>query len=137
VKRLRDHLGTSSDTIGLSAMSNVTGDTNLAVYSDLVSRAVKLARSFSEFLTLSEADQVCVCVCVCVFVCMYTENTKGGGITVPLTYSLTGLDYSVLQIKTQWYSDTFPFSIPCLSSLAYYAKVFVTAQESCVTLVPV
>ncbi len=28
-------------------------------------------------------------------------NTKGGSITVPLTSCLTGLDYSVLQIKTK------------------------------------
>ncbi len=28
-------------------------------------------------------------------------NTKGGSITVPLTSSLTGLDYSVFQIKTK------------------------------------
>jgi hypothetical protein len=28
-------------------------------------------------------------------------NTKGGTITVPLTSYLTGLDYSVLQIKTK------------------------------------
>jgi hypothetical protein len=28
-------------------------------------------------------------------------NTKGGSITVPLTSCLTGLDYSVLQIKTE------------------------------------
>jgi hypothetical protein len=30
-----------------------------------------------------------------------TGNTKGGSITVQLTFSLTGLDYSVLQIKTK------------------------------------
>ncbi len=57
-------------------------------------------------------------------------NTKGRSITVLLTSCLTGLDESVLQIKTkivsshtadsktsqtgQWYSDTFPFSFPCL-----------------------
>jgi hypothetical protein len=29
---------TCSDSIGLAAMTHVTGDTNLAVYSDLVSR---------------------------------------------------------------------------------------------------
>jgi hypothetical protein len=29
------------------------------------------------------------------------ENTKGGSITVPLTSCLTGLDYSVLEIKTK------------------------------------
>ncbi len=29
-----------------------------------------------------------------------TRNTKGGSITVPLTSCLTGLDQSVLQIKT-------------------------------------
>jgi hypothetical protein len=28
-------------------------------------------------------------------------NTKGGSITVPLTSCLTGLDWSVLQIKTK------------------------------------
>ena len=58
VKRLCDHVDSSSDSMGLAAMTNVTGDTNLAVYSDLVSRAVKLARSFSEFSTLPETDQV-------------------------------------------------------------------------------
>jgi len=30
-----------------------------------------------------------------------TGNTKGGSITVPLTSCLTGLDWSVLQIKTK------------------------------------
>jgi len=30
-----------------------------------------------------------------------TGNTKGGSIIVPLTSYLTGLDYSVLQIKTK------------------------------------
>ncbi len=30
-----------------------------------------------------------------------TRNTKGESITVPLTSCLTGLDYSVLQIKTK------------------------------------
>ncbi len=54
-------------------------------------------------------------------------NTKGGSITVPLTSCLTGLDLSVLQIKTKMVSfhtadskpvkqevcnDTSPFSIP-------------------------
>jgi hypothetical protein len=28
-------------------------------------------------------------------------NTKGGSITVPLTFCFTGLDYSVLQINTK------------------------------------
>jgi hypothetical protein len=58
VKRLREHVESCTDSIGISGMNNVTGDTNLAVYSDLVSRAVKLARSFSEFTSLGEADQV-------------------------------------------------------------------------------
>ncbi len=31
-------------------------------------------------------------------------KTKGGSITVPLTSCLTGLDYSVLQIKTKIFS---------------------------------
>jgi hypothetical protein len=31
----------------------------------------------------------------------YTWNTKGGSITVPLTSCLTGLDWSVLQIKAK------------------------------------
>jgi hypothetical protein len=31
----------------------------------------------------------------------YPGNTKGGSITVLLTSCLTGLDYSVLQIKTE------------------------------------
>ncbi len=63
---------------------------------------------------------------------LQSENTKGGIITVPLTSCLTGLDWSVWQIKTkfvschmqlipkqsnrrsivQWY---FPFSIPCFN----------------------
>ncbi len=30
-----------------------------------------------------------------------SRNTKGGSITVPLTYCLTGLDQSVLKIKTK------------------------------------
>jgi hypothetical protein len=34
-------------------------------------------------------------------VMFYTGNTKGGSITVPLTFCLTGLDLSVLQIKTK------------------------------------
>jgi|688.fasta_scaffold882838_1 hypothetical protein len=58
MKRLREHVESCTDSIGILAMSNVTGDTNLAVYSDLVSRAVKLARSFSEFSSLIDADQV-------------------------------------------------------------------------------
>ncbi len=33
--------------------------------------------------------------------CFYTGNTKGGSITEPLTSCLTGLDLSVLQIKTK------------------------------------
>jgi hypothetical protein len=33
-----------------------------------------------------------------------TRNTKGGIITVPLTSSLTGMDYTVLQIKTKNFS---------------------------------
>jgi len=58
-------------------------------------------------------------------------NTKGGSITVLLTTCLTVLDLSVLLIKNkycqlsyswfqtsqtggQWYSDTSPFSIPCI-----------------------
>ncbi len=62
-----------------------------------------------------------------------TGNTKGGKITVPLTSCLTGLNLCVLQKKTkivschtadsktdqtggQWYSDTSPFSIPCLKT---------------------
>ncbi len=58
-------------------------------------------------------------------------NTKGGSITVPLTSCLTGLDYSVLQIKTKIVSGhradskpvkqevngtVIPFSIPCLGA---------------------
>jgi hypothetical protein len=34
-------------------------------------------------------------------VCALVGNTKGGSITVPLTSCLTGLDKSVLQIKTK------------------------------------
>jgi hypothetical protein len=33
--------------------------------------------------------------------CTGSGNTEGGSITVPLTSSLTGLDKSVLQIKTK------------------------------------
>jgi hypothetical protein len=32
---------------------------------------------------------------------LYSGNTKGGSITIPLTSCLTGLDKSVLQIKTK------------------------------------
>ncbi len=32
---------------------------------------------------------------------LYSGNTKGGSITVPLTSCLTGLDWCVLQIKTK------------------------------------
>jgi hypothetical protein len=35
---------------------------------------------------------------------LYPGNTKGGSITVPLTSCLTGLDLSVLQIKTKIFS---------------------------------
>ncbi len=61
-------------------------------------------------------------------------NTKGGSITVPLTSSLTGLDQSVLQIKTKIVSsqtadskpvkqevkssDTSPFGIPWMNTQA-------------------
>ncbi len=31
----------------------------------------------------------------------HAGNTKGGSVTVPLTFGLTGLDWSVLQIKTK------------------------------------
>jgi hypothetical protein len=34
----------------------------------------------------------------------YAGNTEGGSITVPLTSCLTGLDWSVLQIKTKFVS---------------------------------
>jgi hypothetical protein len=55
---------------------------------------------------------VCECVWVCVSVCVgvggggcvgviWSGNTKGGSITVLLTSCLTGLDKSVLQIKTK------------------------------------
>jgi hypothetical protein len=61
-------------------------------------------------------------------------NTKGGSITVPLTSCLTGMDKSVLQIKTkivnyhtgdfkpvktgsQQYSDASPFSMHDLNKL--------------------
>jgi hypothetical protein len=40
-----------------------------------------------------------VCVCVCVFVS--AGNTKGGSVTIHLTSCLTGLDRSVLHIKTK------------------------------------
>ncbi len=58
-------------------------------------------------------------------------NTKGGSITVTLTSCLTGLDESVLQIKTKIVSShtadskpvkhevngtMIPFSIPCMGS---------------------
>ncbi len=47
-------------------------------------------------------------------------NTEGGTITVLLTSCFTGLDWSVLQMKTkiatggQRYNETSPFSVPCL-----------------------
>jgi hypothetical protein len=43
----------------------------------------------------------CHCATAAVF---YQGNTKGGSLTVPLTSSLTGLDYPVLQIKTNIFS---------------------------------
>jgi hypothetical protein len=39
-------------------------------------------------------------------------NTKGGSITVPLTSCLTGLDWSVLQIKTKIVNCHTPDSKP-------------------------
>ncbi len=36
-----------------------------------------------------------------IVVSLLAENTKGGSTTVPLTSCLTGLDWSVLQIKTK------------------------------------
>jgi hypothetical protein len=45
---------------------------------------------------------VCVygCVCMCVCVCVFNQGIKGA-ITVQLTSCLSGLDLSVLQIKTK------------------------------------
>jgi len=71
-------------------------------------------------------------------------NTKGGSITVPLTSCLTGLDKSVLQIKTkivschtadsklggQQYSDTSPFSIPWTNVPAYSAAELMTKKKT-------
>ncbi len=37
----------------------------------------------------------------CLSATVYAGNTKGGSITVPLTSCLTGLDLTVLQIKTK------------------------------------
>ncbi len=60
-------------------------------------------------------------------------NTKGESITILLTSCLTGLELAVRQrtifylqnrpiqtsqIGGQWYSDTSPFSIPWLTSMA-------------------
>jgi hypothetical protein len=43
---------------------------------------------------------------------IWAGNTKGGSITVPLTSCLTGLDYSVLQIKTKMVSCHTAYSKP-------------------------
>jgi len=60
-----------------------------------------------------------------------TRNTKGGSITVPLTSCLTSFESALWQLTIfciylqnrllqtskaggKWYSDTSPFSIPCL-----------------------
>ncbi len=76
-------------------------------------------------------------------------NTKGGNINVQLTSSLTGLDLSVLIIKTkivschtadsnpakQEVNDTVilppPFSIPWENTLAYLAHSSVTKKMKC------
>jgi hypothetical protein len=54
-------------------------------------RSAIVNRSFQVF------NSRCGCVCLC----HATWNTKGGIITVPLTSCLTGLDQSVLKIKTK------------------------------------
>ncbi len=76
---------------------------------------------------------------------IYPGNTKGGSITVPLTSCLTGLDWSLLQIKNkncqlsyswfqtsqsggQLYSDTSPFSIPWLSECSSLARSLVVTK---------
>ncbi len=68
-----------------------------------------------------------------------------GNITVPLTSCLTGLDQSVLLIKTKivschtayskpvkqkWYSDTSPFSIPCLKLQIFFVNIFQKLKTS-------
>jgi hypothetical protein len=67
---------------------------------------------------------------------IYTGNAKGGSITVQLTSCLTGLESAVWQLKFfcfylqnrliqtsktggQRYSDTSPFSIPCIYILGF------------------
>ncbi len=66
-------------------------------------------------------------------------NTKGGSIIVPLTSCLTCLDCPVLEIKTknfqlsvviqlipnqsgQLFSDTYPFSIPCIEIIVHIQR---------------
>jgi len=70
-----------------------------------------------------------------------TGNTKGGSIIVPLTSCLTGFGISCMttdnfcfylesrliqtcQTGGQQYSDTSPFSIPCLGYRVYIQKSF-------------
>jgi len=71
-------------------------------------------------------------------------NTKGGSITVPLTSCLTGLDWSVLQIKAKIVcshtadsepvkqevnSIVLPFSIPCLNFKVQFTRAMWTARK--------
>ncbi len=78
---------------------------------EMSSRRNVLAPSFSTTFVLQNFDQLWIAFsgfemgrlrqCGCSFSCLRTGNTKGGSITVPLTSCLTGLYWSVLQIKTK------------------------------------
>jgi hypothetical protein len=104
--------------------------------------------------------KICVCVyikvCRYIYIYVYTGNTKGGSITVPLTSCLTGLESAVWQLTIfcfylqnrliptsqrggQRYSDTSPFSIPwyiyihidmCSMTLYMLDSYWCTAGES-------
>ncbi len=59
---------------------------------------------------------------------VYPGNTKGGSITVPLTSCLTGLDKSILQIKTKVVSchtaDSKPVKQEVISTVILLPLVF-------------
>ncbi len=85
---------------------------------------------FSHFIPIpKQSDSACF-LSLCVHYNLSAGNTKGEGITVPLTSCLTGLESAVWQLTIfgfclqnrliqtsqtggQQYSDTSPFSIPC------------------------
>ncbi len=83
----------------------------------------------------------------------YPGNTKGGSITVPLTTCLTGLDWSVLQMKTKIVSchtaDSKPVKqevngtvilpplvFPCLSYDKLVPKTCKISSTNCSPVIP-